>query len=867
MADTSFPHLHFSYIGKLKAKFQPGWPKETPEIIAIRANPHQHATTLRGVLEGLEQDYRVNLDQRREKGLPLVEKGKGFLLRLREGVDADEIAHALNVELVAEADGGFILVATNDISFAKFYAVLSQFEAGQDGGGRAMAIMQAFRRPDDKTRLQQILAPDVFSLWPFDQNKEYVFDLSIQTAPSLRTVRFQRIVQKKHETSEAFAARKRAAHDAVLAKHYDRWTEGAEERFSELERIVRHFNGTFLSGFSSEPEKPINNGVQFADCILVRVKMRGEGFHDAVFNLPHLFEITIPEELKVISRDIENASTGQPTVKSPNANAPTVCIIDSGIEEGHAWLAPAIDAPASKCFLPGVHVTATHDEVKPAGHGTRVAGAVLYPHEIPKAGEVTPIAWLQNARVLNAANRVPETLTPARYLTEVVNHSRASVRQPKIFTHSIAAGMACPLHRMTAWASKIDELSDDFDILIIQAAGNLEENGAAPNNPGIVDHRKAGRNYPDYLLTDSARIANPAQSLHALTVGAVAGAVFDSADLKSFGESADHPASYTRSGFGMWNTIKPEVVEVGGDNCYEKAKIGSCFPRAEVATELLCATFHGAPAIAKDGAGTSFAAPKVAHIAAAIQTIFPDASPQLYRALIVQSARWPEWAESNVSQDAVLRHIGYGKPDLSRATQNNTHRVTLITPDSVEIRNYDLHLYSIKIPSELRAVAGDARIRFEVTLSYTSEPRRTRRSRYGYLRTRLDWRSSGLGESLEEFRRRLLKEGGKPRYYQQPKWQIHHQDRHGEAEETNRDRGTVQKDWAFFEPHELASEVAIAVRAHNGWDHRKEEGLAQYCLVVSFEVSGAEIPIYTLIAEAQSIVETEVRPEMQLPIT
>ncbi len=864
MADTPFPHLYFSYIGKLKAKFPSAWREEPAEVVAIRANPGNHATTLRGVLEGLEKDYRINLDQRRKDGLPLIEKGKGFLLRLREGVDADEIAHALNVELVAEAEGGFILVAAEDISFSKFYSALSLFEAGQDGGGRAAAVMQAFRKPDDQARLQQILAPDVFPSWPFEAKKEYTFDLSIQTAPSLRTVKFQRAVQRKHETLEAFAARKRAAHDVVLASAYDRWTEGAEERFLELERIVKHFKGTFLSGFSSDPEKPINNGVQFADCIVVRVRMCGEGFHDVIFNLPHLFEITLPEELRVNSGDTKAAGTGQPTIKSPAANAPAICVIDSGIEEGHAWLAPAIDTVASKCFLPGIDAKAVQDEVKAAGHGTRVAGAVLYPLEIPRAGEVTPVAWLQNARVLNADNRVPESLTPARYLTEAVNHAVASARSPKIFTHSIASGAACPLYRMTAWASKLDELSAALDILVVQAAGNLDEFGSAKNNPGIVDHRKAGREYPAYLLEDSCRIANPAQSLHALTVGAVPGAVFDNVDLKSFGESADHPASYSRTGWGMWNAIKPEVVEVGGDYCYEKGKVGPGFPRAEVSNELLCATFHGAPAFAKDGVGTSFAAPKVAHIAARIQSVFPDASPQLYRTLIVRSARWPAWAESHEKPDEVLRHIGFGKPDVVRATENSAHRITLITPDSVEIRNYDLHLYSIKIPGQLRAGAGDAKIRIEVTLSYTAEPRRTRRSRYGYLRTRVDWRSSGLGESLEEFRRRLLKEG-RPRVYTQPKWMIHHQDRHGEAEETNRDRGTVQKDWALFEPHELASEVAIAVRAHNGWDHRKEEGLANYCLAVSFEIIGAEIPIYSLIAKAQAQVDAEVQAEIRIP--
>jgi hypothetical protein len=81
-------------------------------------------------------------------------------------------------------------------------------------------------------------------------------------------------------------------------------------------------------------------------------------------------------------------------------------------------------------------------------------------------------------------------------------------------------------------------------------------------------------------------------------------------------------------------------------------------------------------------------------------------------------------------------------------------------------------------------------------------------------------------------------------------------DQHGEVEETNRDIGSVQKDWAICEPHELGAEFAIAVRAHPGWDHRKEEGLAHYCLAVSFEAIGAHVPIYSMVQKAQVEIET-----------
>ena len=60
-----------------------------------------------------------------------------------------------------------------------------------------------------------------------------------------------------------------------------------------------------------------------------------------------------------------------------------------------------------------------------------------------------------------------------------------------------------------------------------------------------------------------------------------------------------------------------------------------CYP------ELVRSTMHGGPAVDRDEVGTSYAAPKVTKIAARLQSVLPDESSLLYRALIVQSARWP----------------------------------------------------------------------------------------------------------------------------------------------------------------------------------------------------------------------------------
>ena len=91
------------------------------------------------------------------------------------------------------------------------------------------------------------------------------------------------------------------------------------------------------------------------------------------------------------------------------------------------------------------------------------------------------------------------------------------------------------------------------------------------SNPGILDHIRQHRNYPAYLYEESSRIANPAQSLQALTVGSVASDFFSGTGCGSMAQ-ARPPSSFTRTGFGLWHSIKPEVVELGGDDAIDNGK-------------------------------------------------------------------------------------------------------------------------------------------------------------------------------------------------------------------------------------------------------------------------------------------------------
>ena len=352
-------------------------------------------------------------------------------------------------------------------------------------------------------------------------------------------------------------------------------------------------------------------------------------------------------------------------------------------------------------------------------------------------------------------------------------------------------------------------------------------------------------------------------------------ATFESGGWRSFAAENGHPSAFSRAGLGIWYSIKPEVVEYGGDclvsgttsPSVDTPQVGrDCYP------ELVRSTMHGGPAFDRDEVGTSFAAPKVAKIAARLQSVLPEESCLLYRALIAQSAHWPQWANSlsRPEQANVLRRLGYGIPDIDRATSNTDYRTTFITHKDRTLGPGDCHIYQVPVPQELRRQADEFDIRIDVTLSYAAAPRRTRRTPRGYLATWLDWISNRKGESLEAFLTRALKSDSDPTAAEGAGalgWMVESRGNWGRIPDIRRNVGTLQKDWAFVKSNALPDDLCIAVRGHQGWS-RDPDAAARYTLAVTFQIVGQEIPIYeplrTAVLELQSEVEAEIEAEAEI---
>jgi hypothetical protein len=139
--------------------------------------------------------------------------------------------------------------------------------------------------------------------------------------------------------------------------------------------------------------------------------------------------------------------------------------------------------------------------------------------------------------------------------------------------------------------------------------------------------------------------------------------------------------------------------------------------------------------------GTSFAAPRVANLAAQLFTKYPDASSNLIRALIVNSALLPKeippefHCNSKQSQREKTKTIknqlaiyGYGQPELQRAMYSAENYVVL-SEDNISIKVGSFHIYEIpQFPPEFFEVKG-TRI-LSITLAFDPPTRPTRGDSY-----------------------------------------------------------------------------------------------------------------------------------------
>lgn len=817
----------------------------SPITINNLQNRVSHGRTLKRTADELARQWRTKLLERQNEDLPTLpsENIIPIFLQIDTNLFDPESLYSFGIEIIAEDETGYIIGASGD-NFISLKEKIDKFiqEEGKYKN-KASQLWQIIL--GDQWRLDYILSPELSEKWSEIRDGDVlIVDVSIACVVKIPSEPNRREDEGKREFNVRY--QRWIAKKERLELERD---ELEAQRQTEFGNFINDIGGVILSDF-----------VGYSDSFSCRVELNGKALKDMVLNYQYLFDVTEYNTLRYTSRLTDEEIIIDATINPPSEDSPKVCVIDSGIQEGHRLLNAGIDTASSKSYVP--RNISTADEVAGGGHGTKVAGAVLYGTDIPKTGTYDLDLWVCNAKILNARNTLPKEVFPPRLMEEIISDFEVC----KIFNLSVNSNRPGKIVHMSHWSTMIDKLMAKDDKLFVISSGNISVNTGNDQNPGIKEHIAARRSYPEYLFTKAARIADPAQSCFAITVGSICLSEYEDDDKKSFGIK-DDPSSFTRTGPGMWRMLKPDVVEYGGDFIKEKIANPNISQLPETSVEVIKSTVGGGNAVGYD-VGSSFAAPKVSHIAGRILKEIPDASANLLRTLIAQSARLPN-EKFKRPQYSDIQFYGYGVPNLSRAIENSQKRITMIAEG--EIAPKEAQIYTIKIPDNIRRPGNEYDILMEVSVAFMATPRRTRRRMNSYLSAWVDWQSSKFDESYNQFKNRitryvegdvvedLLDESDSEEHI---KWNIRENINWGTIKNLRRQDSSLQKDWTILKAYSLPEEFSIAIIGHKGWEKDILKKVP-YSVAVSFEVLTPEIEvdIYNDIR-----IENEIEVEQQITI-
>lgn len=416
----------------------------------------------------------------------------------------------------------------------------------------------------------------------------------------------------------------------------------------------------------------------------------------------------------------------------PPSDAPSVCLLDTGVNRAHWLIEPAL----AVSDLHSVNVDWGTDDHDARGHGTAMAGMALFGDLTAPLGDRSePILThrLESVKLLPPQNM--GTNEPQNY--GAITQSAISLPEIQAPNRKRAYCMAVSNDEISGsipstWSAAIDQAASGSMIgdgddrprrLIVISTGNVK----AEIDADRVQH------------PDDCAAEDPAQAWNALTIGGytdlgdVQDAGYDDwTALSSIGDVSPHSRTSV-----TWPQskvpFKPELVLEAGNRALNPAK-----------TEALTLDSLSLLSTGKDVGGmplvpfqaTSAASAQAGRLAARLISEHDEYWPETIRALMVHSAEWTgamkaEFLNSNGSREnyPLVRRYGYGVPDFDRANASANDQLALVAQSEIQpfhVRGgrkfNECHYYQLPLPNNILEQMDNTPVELKVTLSYFVEP-------------------------------------------------------------------------------------------------------------------------------------------------
>ncbi len=801
-----------------------------PPPVPVRSDPAAHGRALLGQVAKIQQDYAA-----------LTTSWEG-----RENIRA----RGLLIELEGAPD---IDLPTN--RFLDAGLELLNERGARDSQGKAITL-QTWFVPDGKLALIAGLLNDYL-------NKTSRHKGKVQP-------KYRRVVESIERISQAVAEQLWTEASERFPAGQTLWFEvwlRAGTQAAEREEILEQFR-TLASGVGLR----VGNGrIDLPEHTVVAVQGHGSAFAADLALLNCIAEIRK-------GREYADFFTGLPIeeqarfvddlrgrTQPAGANAPFICVLDTGINRGHPLLEPLL--PEADNLTINSDWSAADDD----DHGTGMAGLSLFGDLAPVLSGTGPVAVparLEGVKIVPppAVRGTDEKLAGYYTAQGVAVAETKSPNRSRIWCLTTTMKSANDA-RPSSWSAELDALAcgrdNDGSVrrLFCLSAGNVAQ--------------ADWTTYPDSNLDHA--VENPGQSWNALCVGS----------FTAFGVIRPEHAEYTpvapSGGMAPTNSTsftwengwpnKPDVVFEGGNAGLDSGR-QSTLQLEELL--VLCPSADFRSGAVRTTCGTSPATALAARMAAQIQAEYPGLWPETVRALMVHSAAWtPQMQQSCPSGSTpkekgkfLLRTVGYGVPNLQKAVECAVSRVSLLAQcelkpfraDKGQIVYNEMHLHSMPWPQDKLTANPHERVRLRVTLSYFIEPNPGNRGYttvFRYPGCQLRFRVSSPGQSDRDLEAQVNKLAA-------------NEMRETQAQEYVRgttdgwllgrqvDRGSVHSDIWEGTAADLLSMRHIAVFPLTGWwrtrpSQQRAESRVKYALAVTIEAENPALDIYTEIANQLTV--------------
>jgi hypothetical protein len=445
---------------------------------------------------------------------------------------------------------------------------------------------------------------------------------------------------------------------------------------------------------------------------------------------------------------------------------PLVALLDGYPVAAHELLRDRLD-------IEEVDVSASDAPVDQRYHGTSMASLIVHGdlhYDEPALARPLKVVPVMVCPDDDGVEITPPEMLPIGVvyraviaLVEGLDGGDPLAPQVVVINHSLCDAEGLLRSNASDWARLLDHLSVKHRLLFVVSAGNITTPLRISEFDTAAEFRAADPLEQSAAVLNSLERAkatrgllNPAESMNALTVGAVHIDGFGSTPAGHFDPfpglgMTNHCSAL---GFGLRKSVKPDLIEAGGRQLVSIAEdddgVFGYVVDTGIAGQLSASPdpYGGSSSGTRMSSGTSNAAALTSRAAGLLGEMLVDefaaegrdflAEPcraAILKSLLIHSSAWGPIGERLEAafpppgvrrwrrrRSGISQFLGFGQPDHSRVTTGQSNRATMIAYDRIGAD--ELHEYRIPVPASL--LRNREIRRLTLTLSWMTPVRPTR---------------------------------------------------------------------------------------------------------------------------------------------